>query len=525
MPMMTRASHRRPEGNHGGASRGVALADLAARLGARTIGDLGGRWVTGVEQDSRRITSGDLFVALRGGRVDGGRFAPTALDAGAVAILVEGQALALEPPHATAPQLVVEQVRPALARAAADVHGHPTGALVVVGITGTNGKTTCAHLVEQCLRGAGHLAGIVGTLGYRCGELQGPLIHTSPEADELQRVARAILDHGASHLVMEVSSIALAADRVREVAFDVVAFTNLTQDHLDWHGSMEAYAAAKERLFFDYGASAAVVVIDQPFGRQLAERLEQRGGVAVIRVGTAGPAEVSVAERRLDLTGVALELTIDGSRYPVAAPLAGEHNVQNILCAAGIARALGLDLSAALGALAEVPQVPGRLELVSGPEDDVAGLVDYAHTPDALGRVLSALRPHVAGRLWCVFGCGGDRDPTKRAPMGEAVARVADVAVVTNDNPRSEEPRAIADAVLRGLDEAGMGEVHTELDRAAAIDLAVRGAEPGDVVLVAGKGHETYQIIGDRELSFDDRVVLGEALLRRRRARGSEGEG
>jgi UDP-N-acetylmuramoyl-L-alanyl-D-glutamate--2,6-diaminopimelate ligase len=318
---------------------------------------------------------------------------------------------------------------------------------------------------------------------------------------------------------MEVSSIALAADRVREVAFDVVAFTNLTQDHLDWHGSMEAYAAAKEQLFFDYGASAAVVVVDQPFGVQLAERLSRRGGSRVVRVSTEGPADVSVTERRLDLAGVELELSLGGAAHRLVAPLAGEHNVQNLACAAGIAWALDLDLEAALGALARVPQVPGRLELVSQSEDDVAALVDYAHTPDALARVLATLRPHVQGRLWCVFGCGGDRDPTKRGPMGAAVARGADVAVVTNDNPRSEDPEAIAEAVVDGLTGAGVEDALVELDRAKAIGLAVKRAAPGDVVLVAGKGHETYQIIGDRELSFDDRLVLGDALSRRRAKR------
>jgi len=469
------------------------------------------------------VRMGDLFVALRGGQVDGMRFAPAAVEAGAVAVLVERTADLAEPDLVSlgVPVLLVDVVRPALARAAAEVHGRPTERVPVVGITGTNGKTTCSHLVAQCLRGAGQVPGIVGTLGYHGAGVDGALIHTSPEADELQRVARELVDAGVSHLVMEVSSIALAADRVREVAFDVVAFTNLTQDHLDWHGSMEAYAAAKEQLFFDHGAGMAVVVVDQPFGRQLADRLERTTDTRLIRVSSDPdqPADVRALRRRLTLGGLELVLAVDAEEHHVTAPLPGEHNVQNLLCATAIAKALGLDLPSALAALATAPQVPGRLELVSGAADDVAGLVDYAHTPDALERVLAAVRPHVDGKLWCVFGCGGDRDPSKRGPMGRAVALGADVAVVTNDNPRSEDPRVIADAIVAGLVEAGTSSYRVELDRERAIALAVVEAEPGDVVVVAGKGHETYQIIGETVASFDDRVALREALRQRRERR------
>jgi UDP-N-acetylmuramoyl-L-alanyl-D-glutamate--2,6-diaminopimelate ligase len=501
-----------PARRQGPRAGGAALGDLARAADGEVVGDEE-VVVSGVQQDSRRVASGDLFVALRGGQVDGASYLPAAARAGAVAVL------SAERLDTDLPQLLVAEPRRALAVVAADVYQRPTEAMTVVGITGTNGKTTCAHLVEHMLAGVGAVPGIIGTLGYRAGDLEGPLVHTSPEADELQRVARAIADTGASHLVMEVSSIALEARRVDEVAFDVAAFTNLTQDHLDWHGSMAAYAAAKDKLFSVHRPAQAVVVVDQPAGQELAERVQRAGHCRLFRVSTVGEGDVTVAQQKLGLTGVELVLVIAGRRYDVTAPLPGEHNVQNIACAAGIATALGLDLDRALGSLATVAQVPGRLELVSDEADDVAGLVDYAHTPDALERVLAALRPHAddrGGKLWCVFGCGGDRDPDKRRPMGEVVARSADVAIVTNDNPRSEQPRAIAAAIVDGLVSGRAATHHVELDRAAAIDWAVASASPGDIVLVAGKGHEPYQIIGETVSAFDDRVELRRALNHRR---------
>jgi UDP-N-acetylmuramoyl-L-alanyl-D-glutamate--2,6-diaminopimelate ligase len=507
--MMAPAAQGEP---HAGA--GVRLEHLAVHLGADPRGPLPRVTVIGVQQDSRRVQPGDLFVAVRGRAVDGGAYAGAAVERGAVAVLCErGSAVGVE-----VPVLEVAAVRTALARAAALVYGLPTERLHVVGITGTNGKTTTSLLTAACIDASGGRAGIVGTLGYRFGDLELPATHTSPEADELQRVAARMLARGATHLAMEVSSIALDADRVAEVRFEVGAFTNLTQDHLDYHGSMEAYAAAKERLFVEHAPAVAVINVDDPFGAALADRVP--GRTRVIRTSQAprsGDAVAVVAPPDA-YAGSDLRFTVRTPRGELAieTPLVGRHNVDNALTAIGIGEALGLDPAAVVRTLASPPPVPGRLERVSRPaDDDIVAVVDYAHTPDALARVLASLRSP-KGRIFCVFGCGGDRDRTKRGPMGEVAARGADVVVVTNDNPRSEDPRTIADAIVAGLQQAGSTGHRVELDRAAAIDLAVREAAPGDVVLVAGKGHEPYQIIGDRVTAFDDRLELANALARRR---------
>ena len=516
-----------PRAPHRGLSRGaipaagLSLRELATLLGAElspAASSVVESQVLGVQQDSRKIEPGDLFVALRGTASDGALYAAGALERGAVAVLLDRGREAVF----AGPRLEVEGVRRAMAQAAAAVYGHPTEQIPVVGITGTNGKTTSAHLIAACLQGTGAQPGVIGTLGFRCGDLELPSIHTSPEADELQRVARAMLARGASHLVMEVSSIALQAERVAEVDFDVAVFTNLTQDHLDYHGSMEAYAAAKEQLFFEHDPQVAVINVDDPFGAALADRIAAAGKVRLLRVSTLGPADVHAEHYESSLDGMTLEVVVAGSRrHHLRAPLSGAHNVANVIATAAVIEALGLDLGPALAALEHVSPVPGRLERVSGPGDDVVALVDYAHTPDALVSVLGSLRPLPPGsNLWCVFGCGGDRDPSKRIPMGQAVARGADRAIVTNDNPRSEDPRAIADEVVRGLQVGGSRDHLVELDRRRAIRLAVQQASAGDVIVVAGKGHEPYQIIGETRSAFDDCVELGRALAERRSARG-----
>jgi UDP-N-acetylmuramoyl-L-alanyl-D-glutamate--2,6-diaminopimelate ligase len=324
---------------------------------------------------------------------------------------------------------------------------------------------------------------------------------------------------------MEVSSIALEAERVAEVDFDVAVFTNLTQDHLDYHHSMAAYAAAKERLFFEHQPEVAVVNVDDPFGAALADRVEAAGKARLLRVSARRIADVYADRQSLSPEGMELQLVVPGgARHRLRAPLSGAHNVANVLSAAAVVEALGLDLGLALAALEQVEPVPGRLERVSAEGDDLVALVDYAHTPDALVSVLSSLRPLPQdAKLWCVFGCGGDRDPSKRIPMGEAVARGADRAIVTNDNPRGEDPAAIAMAVVQGLEGAGRSDYQVELDRGRAIRLAVAQADRGDVIVVAGKGHEPYQIIGDTRAAFDDRVELRAALRERRAARSGGG--
>jgi UDP-N-acetylmuramoyl-L-alanyl-D-glutamate--2,6-diaminopimelate ligase len=413
----------------------------------------------------------------------------------------------------------VDDPASALAYAASAVYGHPSFSLEVVGITGTNGKTTTAHLVRAAIDGAlGRPAcGVLGTVGHSYGDWRVDAEHTTPEADDLARAMVQMHSHGATHVAMEVSSHALELGRARAIRFRVAALTNLTQDHLDFHRSMGSYAAAKARLFTELGPGSAVLNVDDPFGRELVGRAK----APVVRVSAhpGADAEVVVREARLDARGIdATVRTLHGEVH-IASRLVGAHNLENLLLALGIACALELDPWRAADALSREPGAPGRLERCDEHGDDITVLVDYAHTPDALARVLDAVRSASGARLLCVFGCGGDRDPTKRGPMGEAVARRADIAIVTNDNPRTEDPGAIADAVVAGVRSAGREPI-VELDRRKAIDLAVRSAAEGDLVLIAGKGHEDYQIVGTSKQPFDDRTEARRALDRRRRARG-----
>ena len=395
----------------------VPLGPLAAELGgqllepslseeAATSAATGEVLVRGVQQDSRRIEPGDLFVALRGQSSDGAAFASAAVARGAVAVLCErGRALTL-----TVPTVEVDAVRLAMARAAARVYGQPSEQLTVVGITGTNGKTTTAHMIGTCLAGCGVHPAVVGTLGYFFEGEEHPSTHTSPEADEIQRVAATLLGQGASHLVMEVSSIALAAERMAEMSFDVAVFTNLTQDHLDYHGTMEAYAAAKEQLFFEHRPPVAVINVDDSFGAKLAERVAQAGHSRLIRVSLQRAVEVFAAQHSLTVGGMQLSLSVAGQPgtegdaarrcFEARAPFSGTFNISNVLCAIAVVEALGLDLGAALAALESAAPVPGRLERCDGQGDDIVALVDYAHTPGALERVLESIRPPAGRKLW-----------------------------------------------------------------------------------------------------------------------------
>jgi UDP-N-acetylmuramoyl-L-alanyl-D-glutamate--2,6-diaminopimelate ligase len=510
---------------------GARLADVVHEVPGASLTDaaFADVHVAGVHQDSRRVTPGDLFVARSGGRSDGEAFIADAIRRGAVAVLVKTGS------HATfsgAARIEADDVPRAIAFAAAAVYGHPTFSIEVVGITGTNGKTTTSYLTSAAIRGCGGRPGIVGTLGYRFEGLDQTATHTSPEADELARIAASMRDHGATHLVMEVSSIALAASRADAVRFRVAAFTNLTHDHLDYHGTMAVYAAAKERLFFELSPGAAAINVDDAFGARLAEKvLQQKMPHAAIlarySAKTDAPREVEIAPEKLsfDASGITMVVRTPRGSVDVRSPLIGAHNASNLLCALANAYLLDLDVKDAAAALSENIVVAGRLERCDDPAvDDVVALVDYAHTPDALERVLQSVRAFARGkdgapsRVVCVFGCGGDRDPKKRPVMGEVVGRLADVAIVTNDNPRSEDPRVIADAILPGLASAGAKPI-VELDRHAAIERAILEAGPGDVVLLAGKGHEPYQILGERTVAFDDRDEAKRALAKRRTAR------
>jgi UDP-N-acetylmuramoyl-L-alanyl-D-glutamate--2,6-diaminopimelate ligase len=512
-------------------TQSLRLDELAREIPGTVsiMGDAGVR-VTGVRHDSRAIEAGDLFVARRGERSDGLAFVDTAVARGATAILAQRDA-----PGSGAwpvPAILVDDVGDALAFAAAAVYGHPAFTLEIAGVTGTNGKTTVTHLVRALVDGAlgGAFCGTIGTVGHRFKDLAIEAAHTTPEADELARVMAAMRASGATHVAMEVSSHALALRRVRAVRFRVAAFTNLTQDHLDFHHTMKEYAEAKALLFTDAAPGTAVINVDDAFGRELVPRVRAPLVRVSAKVGTleAG-ADIAPRSASVSARGIEAVLRTPVGDVPIQSRLIGGHNLENIVVAMGIAHALELDLVRAAAALADVAGAPGRLERCDEADDDVVVLVDYAHTPDALARALDGVKAIANGRVWCVFGCGGDRDRAKRAPMGRAAAERADVAIVTNDNPRTEAPDAIAAAVVEGVRAAGLEErdvaalargargFMVELDRARAIDAAVGSAAPGDVVLIAGKGHEDYQIVGTEKRSFDDRKEARRALAVRPR--------
>ena len=437
--------------------------------------------VTGVTHDSRQVVPGSLFCCIPGRVTDGHDHAPAAVAAGAVALLCE------RPLDLAAAEVVVTDARAAMGPVAAAFHGHPSSSLDVVGVTGTNGKTTTTFLLQAILEAAGRPTGVIGTLsGAR----------TTPEAPELQARLAELRDEGRQAVAMEVSSHALALDRVAGTRFRVAVFTNLSRDHLDFHASMEDYFAAKARLFEPRYTDVAVVNADDPRGRLLADA-------------------ANVPTRTYSLHDVeGLELGVTSSTgawrgHPLVVPLGGAFNVANALAALTAAVELGVDEATAVRGLAGAAQVPGRFEVVTT-DEPFQVVVDYAHTPDGVEQVLRAARAVTTGRVIVVLGAGGDRDWDKRPLMGEAAARHADVVVVTSDNPRSEDPEAIASAVASGA--AGHRDLRVELDRRAAIALAVGEARPGDIVIVAGKGHETTQTIGEQVLPFDDREVVRDVL-------------
>jgi murE/murF fusion protein len=483
--------------------------------GARVIGDAGVA-VRAVRNDARTIEPGDVYVAVRGMRADGHAFVSAAIERGAAAVVVE------RPLDVRVPQVIVPDGAVALGILTGQSLGNPAEAMTLIGITGTNGKTTTTYLVESILVAAGARPGVIGTVEYRWRGPYGDLItkeapFTTPTPGVLHETFAAMRDAGTTHVVMEVSSAALAMDRLAGIAFTVAAFSNLTQDHLDVHGSMAAYRDAKRRLFAHHIAGApatgsqgppalpaparwgtAVVNVDDPEGDGMASVAPG----AILRVSAAGAAaSVRVVEHESTVRGIRARIATPRGELTLSAkPLIGHYNVANLALAVGIAEALDLPHEAIARGIAELRGVPGRVERVPNAADlDI--FVDYAHTPDALRNVLSALRPLTRRRLICVFGCGGDRDPTKRPKMGAEVATIADLAVVTSDNPRTEDPRAIIDAILAGVPRP----FAVDVDRGRAIRAAIDEAVPGDVVVIAGKGHEDYQVIGTTKHHFDDR--------------------
>jgi UDP-N-acetylmuramoyl-L-alanyl-D-glutamate--2,6-diaminopimelate ligase len=459
--------------------------------------------VSALDYDNRRVTPGSVFFCVRGFTRDGHDFAADAISRGAVALVVDN------PLGLGVPEVVVGDVRAAMAPAAARLHGDPTATLRTIGVTGTNGKTTTTYLVRALLEAAGQPTGLLGTVTSIVGGVEHAVSRTTPEAIDLQATFAAMRDGGDSHCVMEVSSHALALGRADAIHWAAAIFTNLTQDHLDFHPTMEQYFAAKCRLFVEGRPPVAVVNIDDPYGARLAAQL--RGEVAqLVRIAIDAP---DADLRATDIDSAFTGSTFVAGGLDLRSPLPGRFNVMNVLGAVAAVRALGVDDATIVGALPAAGRVPGRFEPVDEGQD-FAVLVDYAHTPDSLENVLAAARPLTAGRLVCVFGCGGDRDRGKRPQMGAISARLADHTIVTSDNPRSEDPAVIVAEILAGVDDRGATEAI--VDRRAAIERAVELAGPGDVVVIAGKGHEQGQEFeGGRKLAFDD-VSVAQGALRAR---------
>jgi UDP-N-acetylmuramoyl-L-alanyl-D-glutamate--2,6-diaminopimelate ligase len=466
------------------------------------------REITGITCDSRQVMPGMIFVAVPGTHVDGHDFIASAIDRGAAAVVCERNGFLS--PRAT--KLKVANVREALARAAATFYGHPARRLKVIGVTGTNGKTTVAFMVRHLLEATGVKTGLIGTIRYEIGDRVVPAQRTTPEALETQRLMAHMVNARCQACVMEVSSHALDQQRIGEIEFDVSVFTNLTQDHLDYHGNMESYFAAKQRLFTAsaHGAKrgAQVINIDDAAGARL-----WRDGQAEIKLSYALHERASVRATRIRLFRNRSQFQVETPLGPLncTLPLIGRHNIYNALAAIGTALALDVPVGALPSALAAVPAVPGRLESVQGGQP-FGIYVDYAHTDDALHNVLTTLREMTKGRLLLTFGCGGNRDAGKRPKMGQVAARLADQTIITSDNPRRESSEVIACQIEAGYRSVRQDGCAMELDRRRAIHEIIAQAARDDTVLIAGKGHETYQEFENTVVPFDDRVYAAESV-------------
>jgi UDP-N-acetylmuramoyl-L-alanyl-D-glutamate--2,6-diaminopimelate ligase len=497
-------------------SPGMELGELirASRVAAELRGDASVE-IRDLAYDSRRAAPGTLFFCFPGGRTDGHDFAAVAVEAGAAALVVE------RPLELGVPQAQVEDARAAMAPIAAAFNGDPTSELGVIGITGTNGKTTTAFLVRHLLESAGHRCGLLGTVQQVVGGRVEEVERTTPEAIDLQRTFNRMLESGDEYCAMEVSSHALVLHRADSIHFAAKVFTNLSQDHLDFHADMEDYFEAKRLLFSGEGGvpiielegGISVINLDDDYGRRLADDLDCGSGDDCIGYSAAGgQADLSARDVTFDASGSRFVCATPAGEIEVRIPLPGDFNVANALAALGVAQALGLDLRRAADALASAEQVPGRFEAIDEGQP-FAVVVDYAHTPDSLQNVLQAARRVTDGSLISVFGCGGDRDREKRPLMGRAGAELSDVAVVTSDNPRSEDPAAIIEQIEAGIETSSPAEVLVEQDRRAAIAMALARAGDGDTVVIAGKGHEQGQEFENgRKIPFDDRDVAREEL-------------
>ena len=470
---------------------------------------------TGIAYDSRFVTPGTVFVALLGQRADGAAFAPQAVRAGAAAVV----AAAGVPAAAGAVWLPVSDTRLAMALLAAEFNGHPSRAMRVIGVTGTNGKTTTGYLLRAIFEAAGIKCGLMGTVAYCIGDRVIEASRTTPEAPDLQAFLREMRDEACGACAMEVSSHALALRRVDGMEFAAGVFTNLTRDHLDFHVNMEGYFAAKRRLFEMLPRDApAVINMDDPRGAAL---VEASGSPVTYAVNK--PADVVPGPLSFSLRGLTFDVRTPQGVVHVHSSLVGRPNVYNVLGAVGVTAAIGIPLDAIERGIGGLSGVPGRFEVVSRPGDDITVIVDYAHTDDALRNLLETARPMATRRLITVFGAGGERDRTKRPLMGMVAARLSDVVVITSDNPRGEDPAQIIEEVMRGAEpEARQSNARalTVVDRREAIHQAIAAAGAGDVVLIAGKGHEKYQVIGGTTFPFDDAAVARDALGTRRQTSG-----
>jgi len=479
--------------------------------------------VTGLTYDSRQVRVGEIFFAIPGEKLDGHEFIPRALERGAAGVVVTHKAS--WPPGTT--WIRTKNVRSTMGLWGAHFYGRPSWRMKLVGVTGTNGKTTVAYLVESILSAAGLEPGVIGTINYRYRGRQVPSHHTTPESLELQSLLAEMETTGAQSVVMEVSSHALVQERVRGIDFDVGIFTNLSRDHLDYHASMDDYFSAKSKLFTDYlkvsvkPKKAAVIYAEDARGRELLDKLRD-SGLETWSYGEDSEWDIHPVTVQSDVAGLRGRLEFKGRHLDFSSPLLGAANLQNIMGAAGVGGCLELPANVIAEGIQQLTSVPGRLEKVEN-NLGVSVLVDYAHTPDALEKVLGAVRPLTQRKVLTIFGCGGDRDRGKRPLMGEIAARLSDLLVLTSDNPRTEDPLRILAEIEDGIPKTGLKRFGddspqtergywVEEDRRAAIRIGLRAAQRGDLVLIAGKGHEDYQIIGAKRIHFDDREVAREEL-------------
>ncbi|MCJ7546201.1 MAG: UDP-N-acetylmuramoyl-L-alanyl-D-glutamate--2,6-diaminopimelate ligase [Deltaproteobacteria bacterium] len=470
--------------------------------------------ITDISYHSHRVKEGHLFVAIPGTKQDGHHFLEEVVAKGARAAIVEQM-----PPHSVdIPLVVVKDARNALAQVSAAFFSHPSREITLVGITGTNGKTTTSYLIESIIKAAGREAGVIGTINYRLGGKEQPAPTTTPQSYDLQRLLREMVTAGMSYAVMEVSSHALDQERVRACHFDVGVFTNISPEHLDYHEDMERYFAAKKRLFHEFLPESekdpwAILNLDDPLLRGLEQELPP------LRTMTYGldQGEVRAPKREISLTGIRATLAAPFGAMEIESALSGEYNLYNILAATAIGIALGIPFEAIIRGIKDLALVPGRMEQIGKGKPWV--LVDYAHKPEALEKSIKEVRRLAAGRLFVVFGCGGDRDRTKRAPMGRIGVEGSDLAIITSDNPRTEDPFTIIEEIEQGAKQVSPGRYLVIPDRREAIKKAIALAREEDCVLITGKGHEQYQIIGAERLPFDDRVEARQALAERRTER------